>query len=48
MSLAAEAASAFLALVVLCWRHDVEKDVELGVLRHQVRVLERQLHSRVG
>jgi hypothetical protein len=36
-----------LALVVSCWRHDVDKDVELVVLRHQVRVLERQLHSRV-
>jgi hypothetical protein len=36
-----------LALVVSCWRHDVDKDVELVVLRHQVRVLERQLHGRV-
>ena len=36
-----------LAPVVSRWRSDVDKDVELVVLRHQVRVLERQLHRRV-
>ena len=36
-----------LALVVSCWRHDVDKDVELVALRHHVRALERQLHGRV-
>jgi len=36
-----------LAFVVSCWRRDVDKDVELVVLRHQVRILERQLHRRV-
>ena len=28
-------------------RRDVDKDLELVVLRHQVRVLERQVHGRV-
>ena len=36
-----------LAFVVSCWRGDVDKDVELVVLRHQVRTLERQLPRRV-
>jgi hypothetical protein len=27
-------------------RSDVDKDIDLVVLRHQVRVLERQLHRR--
>jgi len=36
-----------LAFVVSSRRRDVDKDVELVVLRHQVRILERQLHRRV-
>jgi putative transposase len=36
-----------LALVVSRHRRDVDKDLELVVLRHQVRVLERQVHGRV-
>jgi transposase InsO family protein len=36
-----------LALVVSSRRCEADKDVELVVLRHQVRVLERQLHRRV-
>ena len=36
-----------LALVVPSRRCDVDKDVELVVLRHQVRTVERQLHRRV-
>jgi hypothetical protein len=34
-------------LIVGGRRHDAEKDVELLVLRHQVRILERQLHGRL-
>ena len=36
-----------LALVVPSRRNNVDKDVELVVLRHQLRILERQLHRRV-
>jgi putative transposase len=36
-----------LALVVSSRRCDADKDVELVVLRHQVRVLERQVHGRI-
>ena len=36
-----------LALVTLCHRREVDKDVELVVLRHQVGILERQPHRRV-
>ena len=36
-----------LALVVSSRRCEADKDVELVVLRHQVRVLERQVHGRV-
>jgi hypothetical protein len=34
-------------LVVSCRRGQSDKDIEIMVLRHQVRVLERQLHRRV-
>ena len=37
----------FLALFVSSGRCETDKDIELVVLRHQVRVLERQLHGRV-
>src|ERR1017187_2463498 len=33
--------------VVSCRRTESERDVEIMVLRHQVRVLQRQLHGRV-
>jgi hypothetical protein len=36
-----------LSLVASSRRCEADKDVELVVLRHQVRVLERQLHGRV-
>jgi Domain of unknown function (DUF1918) len=36
-----------LGLVVSFRRMDSDKDIEIMVLRHQVRVLERQLHARV-
>jgi putative transposase len=36
-----------LGLVVLSRRTKCDKDIEIMVLRHQVRVLERQLHTRV-
>ena len=36
-----------LGLVTSCWRSDSDKDIEIMVLRHQVRVLERQVHGRV-
>ncbi len=36
-----------LSLVVSSRRCEADEDVELVVLRHQVRVLERQLHRRV-
>ncbi len=36
-----------LGLVVLSRRTESDKDIEIMVLRHQVRVLERQLHARV-
>ncbi len=36
-----------LGVVVLSRRTESEKDIEIMVLRHQVRVLERQLHARV-
>ena len=36
-----------LALVTMFRRGEANRDVELVVLRHQVRILERQLHSRV-
>ena len=36
-----------LSLVVSSRSREADKDVELVVLRHQVRVLERQLHRRV-
>ena len=36
-----------LGLVVSCRRGKSDKDIELMVLRHQARVLERQLHRRV-
>jgi putative transposase len=36
-----------LGLVVSSRRTESDKDVEIMVLRHQVRVLERQLHARV-
>ena len=36
-----------LSLVVSGRRCEADKDVELVVLRHQVRVLERQIHGRV-
>jgi hypothetical protein len=36
-----------LGLVRSSHRRDLDKDVELVVLRHQVRILERQLHGRV-
>jgi hypothetical protein len=32
---------------VSCRRGQSDKDIEIMVLRHQVRVLERQLHGRV-
>ena len=37
----------FLGLVVSSRRSESDKDIEIMVLRHQVRVLERQLHGRV-
>ncbi len=37
----------FLGLVVSCRRSDPDKDIEIMVLRHEVRVLERQVHGRV-
>jgi len=36
-----------LGLVVWSRRRESDKDIEIMVLRHQVRVLERQLHARV-
>src|SRR5665213_716910 len=36
-----------LGLVVSSRRTESDKDIEIMVLRHQVRVLERQLHARV-
>ena len=36
-----------LGLVVSFRRRDSDKDIEIMVLRHKVRVLERQLHARV-
>jgi putative transposase len=36
-----------LGLVVSCRRSESDKDIEIMVLRHQVRILERQLHARV-
>jgi len=36
-----------LGLVVLSRRTESEKDIEIMVFRHQMRVLERQLHARV-
>jgi transposase len=36
-----------LGLVVLSRRTESDEDIEVMVLRHQVRVLERQLHARV-
>ena len=36
-----------LGLAVSFRRNDSDKDIEIIVLRHQVRVLERQLHERV-
>src|ERR1035441_10959724 len=36
-----------LGLVVSCRRGQSDKDIEIMVLRHQVRILERQLHRRV-
>ena len=37
----------FLGLVVSCRRSESNKDIEIMVLRHEVRVLERQVHGRV-
>ena len=34
-------------LVVSCRRSEPDKDIEIMVLRHQVRILQRQLHARV-
>ncbi|HZM54750.1 MAG TPA: hypothetical protein VFC03_06955, partial [Acidimicrobiales bacterium] len=34
-------------LVASCRRTAPDKDIEMMVLRHQVRILERQLHTRV-
>ena len=34
-------------LVVSCRRTESEKDIEIMVLRHQVRIIERQLHARL-
>src|ERR1039458_8981856 len=34
-------------VVVSCRRTESERDIEIMVLRHQVHVLERQLHTRV-
>ena len=39
--------SPVLAPMVSSRRNNVDKDVELVVLRHRVRILERQLHRRV-
>jgi hypothetical protein len=36
-----------LGLVRSCRQTPLEKDIELMVLRHEVRVLKRQLHGRV-
>src|ERR1039458_6794073 len=36
-----------LGLAVSCRRSESDKDIEIIVLRHQVRVLERQVHGRV-
>jgi hypothetical protein len=36
-----------LELVVSLRKSDIDKDLEILVLRHQVRVLERQLHGRL-
>jgi putative transposase len=36
-----------LGLVVSGRRGESDKDVEIMVLRHQIRILERQLHARV-
>ena len=36
-----------LGVVVWCHRSESDKDIEIMVLRHQVRILERQLHARV-
>lgn len=36
-----------LSLVVSCRRSESDKDIEIMVLRHQLRVIERQLHGRV-
>ena len=36
-----------LGLVISCRSSDSDKELEIVVLRHQVRVLERQLHGRV-
>jgi putative transposase len=34
-------------VVVSCRRTESDRDIEIMVLRHQVHVLERQLHTRV-
>src|ERR1019366_3310369 len=39
--------SRIVGLVVSCRRTESDKDIEIMVLRHQVSVLERQLHARV-
>ncbi len=39
--------SRILGLLVSSRRTESDKDIEIMVLRHQVRVLERQLHARV-
>ena len=39
--------SRILGLLVSSRRKESDKDIEIMVLRHQVRVLERQLHARV-
>ena len=36
-----------LDLVVSCRRGQSDKDIQIMVLRHQVRILQRQLHARV-
>lgn len=37
----------FLGLLCSSHRAEIDKDIELMVLRHEVRILERQVHGRV-